>query len=651
MKNLYNSKPMNSALIYVLISAGLMGILSSTMAQNNPWTQKADMPTARLGLATSEVDGKIYAIGGYRAADVFAPEYQKVEEYNPETDSWTTKAPMPTGRHWLAASAVNGKIYAIGGWVNRDDPGLSAVEEYDPVTDTWTKRTNMPTARLGLATGVVNGKIYVIGGASSVSQILSTMETYDPLTDTWSSKTDMPTKRFFLSAAAVDGKIYAIGGTPGSPTQPLSTVEEYDPDANTWTKKADMPTARFGCAVSVVNGKIYVIGGRSGNEVLSTVEEYDPATDAWTQKTDMPVIRGAFSSSTVNEKIYTIGGVEIAPPPHPGVKTVYQYDPSKDLATLVKTFNISKCFVEAGNDSICFTTKIDDPAGVTLFAMIESPDQTCIDSIQLFDDGNHNDENAGDSLYANVWPVSSAEERHYYVDLEVTRIDADTAFMHVNNMASFTTIGPVTFENYTFTFAGTDTIPNPGDMISFQPRLRNNSSTAIATDIIASLSVSDTNASLDQLGIRSYGDISPGATSVASGYCKIQISENCPVNTEIPIKIDIYSSGFKYWCDTFSILVQDTIFVDIREPIREPIAGIYPNPTDNVLNIEISNTGKQGVEIEILDITGKVIYQKEYKNINAHFTENIDLSGCTKGIYFVKVRLENNVSIEKLIVY
>ena len=57
------------------------------------------------------------------------------------------------------------------------------------------------------------------------------------------------------------------------------------------------------------------------------------------------------------------------------------------------------------------------------------------------------------------------------------------------------------------------------------------------------------------------------------------------------------------------------------------------------------------MEIEILDITGKVIYQKEYKNINAHFTENIDLSGCTKGIYFVKVRLENNVSIEKLIVY
>ena len=34
-----------------------------TMAQS-PWTQKTDMPTARWVLFSSAVDGKIYAIGG-----------------------------------------------------------------------------------------------------------------------------------------------------------------------------------------------------------------------------------------------------------------------------------------------------------------------------------------------------------------------------------------------------------------------------------------------------------------------------------------------------------------------------------------------------------------------------------------------------------
>lgn len=66
-------------------------------------------------------------------ADV--PGLKTVEVYDPSTDTWTTKAPMPTGRRQLAASVVNGKIYAIGGYVNKGQPGLATVEEYNPITD------------------------------------------------------------------------------------------------------------------------------------------------------------------------------------------------------------------------------------------------------------------------------------------------------------------------------------------------------------------------------------------------------------------------------------------------------------------------------------------------------------------------------------
>ncbi len=59
------------------------------------------------------------------------------------------------------ALAPNGKFYAIGGIAS--SPCCSALgvnEEYDPSTDTWTTKTNMPTARkqLVVATGL-NGKI------------------------------------------------------------------------------------------------------------------------------------------------------------------------------------------------------------------------------------------------------------------------------------------------------------------------------------------------------------------------------------------------------------------------------------------------------------------------------------------------------------
>jgi N-acetylneuraminic acid mutarotase len=129
-------------------------------------------------------------------------------------------------RALLATSVVNGKIYAIGGARSPSEAGFSTVQEYDPATDTWATKAPMPTRRMTfLAASAVNGIIYVIGGVSG-SKVLSTVEAYDPTTDTWAKKTSMPRERTFLSTSAVNGKIYAIGGALGGVGK--STVEEYD---------------------------------------------------------------------------------------------------------------------------------------------------------------------------------------------------------------------------------------------------------------------------------------------------------------------------------------------------------------------------------------------------------------------------------------
>lgn len=86
-----------------------------------------------------------------------------------EGDTWVKKADMPTARGGLACSAANGRIYAMGG--ENSGTLFATVEEYDPGTDTWAKRADMrstnpanPIRRTGLATGEVNGRIYAIGG-------------------------------------------------------------------------------------------------------------------------------------------------------------------------------------------------------------------------------------------------------------------------------------------------------------------------------------------------------------------------------------------------------------------------------------------------------------------------------------------------------
>jgi hypothetical protein len=78
------------------------------------WTKKADMLTARWTFSANAVNGKNYAIGGWKAAPHPRGVCLIVDEYDPATDKWTKKADMPTARYWLSTSSVDGRIYAIG---------------------------------------------------------------------------------------------------------------------------------------------------------------------------------------------------------------------------------------------------------------------------------------------------------------------------------------------------------------------------------------------------------------------------------------------------------------------------------------------------------------------------------------------------------
>ncbi len=271
----------------------------------NTWTTKAPMSTGRFLLTSSAVAGKIFVIGGQESTGAIVGT---VDEYNPLTDSWTQKSPMPTPRAILTASEVNGKNYVFGGDTipAQITSRSNIVEEYDPATDTWRTRSPMPTARSWAASSAVNGKIYVIGGADNSGNSLNTVEEYDPATNTWATKAPMLTVRAGLTVSAVNGKIYAIGG--GANYTDLGTVEEYDPAANTWKPKTSMLTPRSQITSSVINEKIYVIGGGNNTGFLSVNEEYDPSTDTWTTKVPMPTPRQGLTSSAVNGKIYAIGG-------------------------------------------------------------------------------------------------------------------------------------------------------------------------------------------------------------------------------------------------------------------------------------------------------------------------------------------------------
>jgi hypothetical protein len=86
------------------------------------------------------------------------------------------------------------------------------------------------------------------------------------------------------------------------------------------------------------------------------------------------------------------------------------------------------------------------------------------------------------------------------------------------------------------------------------------------------------------------------------------------------------------------------------ENISNLTTRIYPNPVYDIINVEISNTGEKEIVIELLTVSGQLIYRKEYKYSKEPFVKQINLSGYAKGVYFVRIRQEGAVCNGKIII-
>src|SRR5258707_4093961 len=130
------------------------------------WIRLAPLPQATGELLGVAINGKVYAaqglLPGFKPAGL-------VYEYDPARDAWTQKKPMPHPVHHAAVAALNGKMYLFGGFglPSAGPPGWNPGNdswEYDPATDSWQARAPMPTTRGGSVAALLNRKIYVICG-------------------------------------------------------------------------------------------------------------------------------------------------------------------------------------------------------------------------------------------------------------------------------------------------------------------------------------------------------------------------------------------------------------------------------------------------------------------------------------------------------
>lgn len=159
--------------------------------------------STKAGFGVVVLNGKLLVMAGYSVIEGTGTASADVYEYDCYLNSWSKLSSMNVARYDFACAEVNGKVYAAGGY-GTDRESLSSVEMYDPETGRWTLIESLRRPRWGCFACGFEGKLYVMGGRSTFTIGNSRfVEVYNPEKHTWC---EMKNGRVMVTAHAVLGK-------------------------------------------------------------------------------------------------------------------------------------------------------------------------------------------------------------------------------------------------------------------------------------------------------------------------------------------------------------------------------------------------------------------------------------------------------------
>lgn len=234
--------------------------------RTDAWERLPDLPVSVDHAAAASANGRLVVVGGYgadrqplRAAYLF------------DGERWRRLPPPPEERAAAAAAATRGGIVWVVGGRTRD--GLArTMLRLDLRTLRWTTLPG-PRPREHLAATALGGRVHAIGGRlAGYDTNLAAVQAFDPRTGRWRSLPSLPTPRGGTAAAAIGGRIVSVGGE--SPDGTDAAVWALRPGARRWVRLPDLPTPRHGLGAVALDGRVWVVAGgpRPGLTVSGAVE-------------------------------------------------------------------------------------------------------------------------------------------------------------------------------------------------------------------------------------------------------------------------------------------------------------------------------------------------------------------------------------------
>lgn len=90
--------------------------------------------------------------------------------------------------------------------------------------------------------------------------------------------------------------------------------------------------------------------------------------------------------------------------------------------------------------------------------------------------------------------------------------------------------------------------------------------------------------------------------------------------------------------------------VGLNEKYLDHEILVYPNPTDGILNVELSGFVSNEARLEVFDLMGRTVYNGTMNASKTYASSSIDLAGVPAGHYIVKVTTGSSVYTKEFVV-
>lgn len=130
----------------------------ATYSAHWSWKTGPSLPVPLTEVSSALVGNWLYVFGS-RDKGTY-----KIDTTNP-SDGWKTAAPRIFHGDHVAVVVLNNKIWAFGGLLGTKWSAImNRVQVYDPQTDTWKVKGKMPKSLGSAGAVLIQGSIYVCGG-------------------------------------------------------------------------------------------------------------------------------------------------------------------------------------------------------------------------------------------------------------------------------------------------------------------------------------------------------------------------------------------------------------------------------------------------------------------------------------------------------